>query len=77
MCVSGFFLGLFQLAYGTLELPYGSQVAEGHFLARRASPLGGSGAMLPRKILKFDVAKTAIFKYFYAFSSAFFLSTVP
>ena len=43
----------------------------------KGEPAGGSGGMLPRKILKFDVAKTAIFRYFYAFSSAFFLSTVP
>ena len=52
-------------------------MAVGHFLALRASPLEGSGGMLSRKILKFDVVKTAIFRYFYAFSSAFFLSTVP
>ena len=40
-------------------------MAAGHFLARKVSSLGGGGSrgMLPRKILKFDVAKTA----FYAF----------
>ena len=43
----------------------------------KGEPARGSGGMLPRKFLKFDVAKTAIFMYFYAFSSAFFLSTVP
>ena len=44
-------------------------MAEGHLTrpkgeeAQRANPLG--------VILKFDVAKTAIFRYFYAFTSAF------
>ena len=33
----------------------------------KGEPARGSGGMLPRKILKVDVAKTAIFRYFYAF----------
>ena len=50
-------------------------MAESHFLARRASPARGSGGMLPRKILKFDVAKTAIFRYFMHLAAHF--SSLP
>ena len=52
-------------------------MACGHFLARRASSLGGSGGHAPRNFLKFDVAKTAILCIFNAESKSFFLSSIP
>ena len=46
---TGFFLGQFELAYRPSKFACGSQVAAGHFLARRASSLGGPGACSPEK----------------------------
>ena len=50
-------------------------MAAGHLLARRAGSLGGSGGMLPRKNLKFDVAKTAIFAFLMVRASRFSLQS--
>ena len=75
---TGFFLGQFELACRASKLACGNYVAAGHLFPRRVSLLSrGSRGMVPRKILKFDVAKRPFYAFLMLRASRFSSPGIP